>query len=112
MQNKINYLQLFLGKYEVLEDGTIINRKTGRIRKASILKGRHKNYLRVNAIILGKHITFPIHRVVCYKFNPIPFKDVLTHEVEHLDGNPMNNHKDNLCWIDPYLNKLTWREAA
>ena len=51
----------------------------------------------------GKQLHRCVYRLVCTAFNgpkPTP-----KHEVRHLDGNPLNNHADNLKWGTSAENK-------
>ena len=47
--------------------------------------------------------SYKVHRLVCYAFHPIPekklFSDYQDMQVNHKDGNKMNNHADNLEWM-------------
>jgi len=38
-----------------------------------------------------------VHRIVAQVFKPQP--SVEEYEVDHIDGNPLNNHSDNLEWV-------------
>ena len=55
-----------------------------------------KGYLRVNRYSRDKWIAEPVHRLVCEAFHG-PAPEGAT-QVRHLDGDPMNNHADNLAW--------------
>lgn len=45
----------------------------------------------------SKYKSFLVHRLVCKAFNPVPNCDNLV--VDHIDGNPKNNHSDNLEFV-------------
>jgi len=51
---------------------------------------------------------FKVHRLICYAFNPIEGKEKLSDyeklQVNHKDGNTLNNHADNLEWVTPSEN--------
>jgi hypothetical protein len=65
--------------------------------------------------------TYKVHRLICMAFHPIEGKnnydDYKDLQVNHKDGNTLNNHKDNLEWVtskenmqhayDTKLNKKT-----
>jgi len=46
--------------------------------------------------------SFKVHRLICYAFHPLPDKIKLEDyegiQVNHIDGNPLNNNADNLEW--------------
>ena len=47
--------------------------------------------------------SYKVHRIICYAFNPIKGKINLSDyddiQVNHKDGNTLNNHADNLEWV-------------
>lgn len=77
-------------KYACNNIGTIINIRTGRIISSSVNK---KGYLQ---ICLSKKKVYSIHRIVAICF--IPTEDFFL-EVNHKDGNKMNNSYLNLEWV-------------
>lgn len=69
---------------------------TGRILKpGNLVSGSGKRYKVVSLWRGGKGRMFQVHRLVAMAFVPNP--DNLP-EVNHLDGNPGNNHYTNLEW--------------
>jgi hypothetical protein len=74
-------------KYLVTEDGQVFSEVSGKF-----LKPQKRKYLGVD---LGRGKPELIHRMVayCYCENPNDYK-----EVNHKDGNKMNNHYSNLEW--------------
>lgn len=52
--------------------------------------------------------SFKVHRLVCYAFNPLPgkpcFQDYDILQVNHKDGNTLNNKAENLEWVTPSEN--------
>jgi len=61
----------------------------GGIKKQTLL---NTGYLQVG---LDNNKKYSVHRLVCENFHPNPNNLPI---VRHLDNNPHNNHKDNLCW--------------
>lgn len=59
---------------------------------------------------------FKVHRLVCYAFHPIEGKTTLEDykelQVNHIDGNKMNNHADNLEWVTQSQNQLHSYESG
>ena len=84
-----------LDDYEITYDGRVINKHNGYI-----LKGRpnSKGYLRVS---IGKKFMF-IHRLVAEKYIPNPDGK---EQVNHKDGNKLNNCADNLEWVSNKENR-------
>lgn len=77
--------------YYVWEHG-VVQGKRGNILQGTL---NGKGYKILSLYIDGKVKTKAIHRMVAELFVPNP--DNLP-EVNHKDGNKMNNHKDNLEW--------------
>lgn len=87
--------RLSIEDYEITEDGKVINKHTGHIL---IGQPNGKGYLRV---CIGGKLQF-IHRLVAEKYIPNPEnKD----QVNHIDGNKLNNHKNNLEWVTNQENR-------
>lgn len=86
---------LTMDDYEITRSGHVINKNTGRI-----LKGvpNNKGYLRV--CIVGK-LRF-IHRLVAEKYVPNPLNKS---QVNHIDGNKLNNSASNLEWVTNLENR-------
>ena len=83
------------------------NNKIGFYSKERILKPSKKKYAIVVLSKNGKTYSFYIHILVAKAFLPNP--DNLP-EVDHLDGNKLNNHVDNLEWVTSKENvKRSWR---
>ena len=76
--------------YDINRDGVIRNHRTRKIIKPSPNK---KGYL---SLTLGNHKTKRVHRCVAETFIPNPHNKT---EVNHIDGNKLNNCVDNLEWV-------------
>lgn len=88
----------YLDIYDITRDGKCINKKTGYIKKTFISKN---GYERVSLWNNGKHKNYSIHRLIAEKYidNPNNYK-----EVNHKDGNKLNNYVENLEWCDASYN--------
>ena len=81
--------------YQITYDGRVINKKWGREVKP---QANGKGYLRVG--IVGK-LRF-VHRLVAEKYVPNPDNKP---QVNHKDGNKLNNCADNLEWVSNQDNR-------
>ena len=84
-----------LDDYEITYDGNIINKHSGHVL---IGQPNSKGYLRV---CIGKKFYF-IHRLVAEKYVPNPDNK---EQVNHKDGNKLNNSADNLEWMTNQENR-------
>lgn len=80
-------------KYEVCEDARI------RLKGTDVVMDTYEYGGKPGKRYVGVTLSYPkyVHRVVCEAFHGPPPTD--KHTVEHIDGNRLNNHKDNLCWL-------------
>lgn len=78
--------------YEVSNFGSVRNHK-GRVLKLWLINSGYKS---VSLTISGKRKNFLVHRLVassfCLNLYGYPV-------VNHIDGNKLNNHSDNLEWV-------------
>ena len=100
------------GLYEVSDKGQVRSKEgkvtytkhhgfrewKSRILKEKNVKGREA---RVDLWKNGKPKSYLVHQLVGIAFLPNPNKYKC---INHLDGNPRNNHLDNLEWCDHYIN--------
>ena len=85
-----------LEDYEITRDGHVINIHTGKEVKPQI---NGTGYYRV---AIGKKLKF-VHRLVAQKYIPNPEN---LPQVNHKDGNRLNNCVDNLEWVSNRDNSL------
>lgn len=90
------------GQFEVFEDGRI-NRIRGQKNCAAsvVYISRDRKYAAVSYTEDGKRKKAYVHRLVAEAFLPNPQK---LPQVNHIDGNPKNNHVSNLEWCTPSHN--------
>lgn len=86
---------LTLDDYEITRDGRVINKITHHVLKP---QPNAKGYLRVS---ISKKLIF-VHRLVAEKYVPNPNN---LPQVNHKDGNKLNNNADNLEWVDNLENR-------
>lgn len=87
--------KLTIDDYEITRDGKVINKHTGHTLAP---QPNGKGYLRVS---IGKKLMF-IHRLVAEKYIPNPENKP---QVNHKDGNKLNNCADNLEWVTNQENR-------
>ena len=89
------------GKYSITRDGQLISHHGGgnHIKKLPICKGYYR------PILWGKDKFYnkTIHRLVAEHFIPNPNN---LPEVNHKDGNKLNNKVDNLEWCTAQQNRI------
>lgn len=90
---------IFYGKYKISSCGQLKSNRRNIILSPSIVakKNGKQGYKAVH--INGK--TYYIHRLVAENFVPNPENKK---EVNHIDGNKLNNNAENLEWVTPSEN--------
>lgn len=86
----------FAPGYFVSGDGHIYSEKLGPRRLLKPWPLTDRGHLVIGFRVGRRTVDVLVHRVVATVFHgqaPTP-----RHEARHLDGNPRNNHKDNLAW--------------
>ena len=90
------------GIYKISNYGKVLSVKSGKVRK-NCKKTRKcgKIDFYVNLHKDNEEKRFAIHRLVGEAF--VPNLEMKT-QINHIDGNPSNNHYSNLEWVTPYEN--------
>ena len=81
--------------YSISYNGIVMNTATNRVVKGCIIKFPNTNYRNLKLRNDKKRYTLKLHRVLAIAFIPNP--DNLPF-IDHIDGNGLNNHLDNLRW--------------
>jgi len=86
------------GEYAVSNHGRVLSYKTGIMQGSTVDEGGHKAYrVRGGSPVL-------VHRLVLEHHGPPPPTE--EHDiVNHIDGDPTNNHIDNLEWVTSRENR-------
>jgi hypothetical protein len=85
---------MYVGVYQVSDDGFVKRVKTGRILKPAPNSGN--GYLGVSLCADGKKSTRKVHRLVAQAFIENPENKG---EIDHIDRNKFHNHVSNLRWV-------------
>lgn len=89
----------FEGAYQISNHGRVrsIPRRGTRLKEIRTISYTRDGYARIRLIFKEKDVTVRIHRLVAEAFIPkVEGKDT----VNHIDGNKLNNHAENLEWAD------------
>jgi hypothetical protein len=85
--------------YDVTKEGRVFSvayKWRGIERRELVQDLNSHGYPSVRLTTDGKRVRKPVHVLVATKFLPPRLSP--QHQVRHLDGNPLNNHADNLAW--------------
>ena len=88
--------------YMISDHGRVLSFK-GRSKLILCAKIMGTGYETVILPNKGVCIEYKIHRLVAKAFIPNPEQ---LPQINHLDGNTMNNHVSNLEWCDAYTNMM------
>jgi hypothetical protein len=95
----------YKGLYAVGDDGSVLSLRRGKYLNVSVKKG----YENVTLCKRGSLKTFLLHRLVAQAFVPaIPNKP----DVNHKDGNKLNNYFWNLEWCNDSENQVHARKLG
>jgi hypothetical protein len=95
IQEEGNLKQFRDTHYYVSEDGNVYRKWSYGYKKMKQSKIHDRNYYRTNLSINGKNVSYLTHRMVGECFIPNPENKP---EINHDDGNGLNNHVSNLIW--------------
>lgn len=99
--NNVNWKDIegYNDNYTVSENGDIYSKKRNIIMKSAL----GQLYLLVSLRHEGRSFTKTVHRLVAEHFIPNPLNKP---EVNHIDGNKLNNNVCNLEWVTSSENSL------
>ena len=78
--------------YSISDSGNVVNNKTRRVLSKNI---NSSGYFSVSLCVNSRSYSKYVHRLVAYYFVLNKNKDCV---VNHIDGDKLNNHFDNLEW--------------
>lgn len=82
--------------YLITDEGNVINKKTGAVRKHSLSHNGYRLFATKVGGRSGKYVTVRISRMVAMAFLKNPEDKP---QVNHIDGNKLNDHVSNLEWV-------------
>ena len=82
-------------KYYIQDDGKVYSSITNKILSTQLDKDGYEKVQMVDSN--GKRHRFSVHRLVLENFCPVPDMNKL--QVNHKDGNKLNNNINNLEWV-------------
>lgn len=86
------------GKYSCTTDGRIWSHRSNKFLKPSISKRGYAHTVLVND---NKRYDYRVHRLIAMTFIDNPYNK---EQVNHIDGNKLNNYINNLEWVTPEEN--------
>ena len=95
MKEELREVEGFNGKYFVSNFGKVYSTNSGELKELK-LHITKKGYARVSLSKNSKNKHLRVHRLVMFCFNPT--LDTLL-EVNHKDGDKLNNKLNNLEWV-------------
>ena len=101
MMRSLRELNPLLEGYYATYDGKIISRKNKILKQYRRNKQSRCPYLSISVWDKDAGFARPffVHRLVAYQYCDLNLKDIKGLVVNHIDGNPHNNHAQNLEWV-------------
>ena len=91
--------------YVIYPDGRI-KKIHGHKKGFMKIRPNHEGYLRLGLTNENREKKFRLHRLLAQHYIPNPNN---YDEVDHIDGNPLNNDLSNLRWCDRSINNMNRR---
>ena len=82
--------------YYITSFGRVWSEYSHKFLSLTVNKRQFYNTYQRQYVNLGKHNRFYVHQLVAKAFIPNPYN---LPEVDHIDGNGLNNHVENLRWV-------------
>lgn len=101
MMRSLRELNPLLEGYCATYDGKIISRKNKILKQYRRNKQSRCPYLSISVWDKDAGFARPffVHRLVAYQYCGLNLEDIKGLVVNHIDGNPHNNHAQNLEWV-------------